>query len=106
MENGHRTLEISELAQSPIPISCLHLPMLQSLRNEVIKMIEVLFLGVGSAIPMPGQTNSSYILRPDDTCLLIDCGPAILQQLSAVGMSPASITHVYFTHRHGDHSLG
>ena len=69
-------------------------------------MIEVLFLGVGSAIPMPGQTNSSYVLRADDTRILIDCGPAILQQLAAVSMSPAEITHVYFTHRHGDHSLG
>ena len=69
-------------------------------------MIEVLFLGVGSAIPMPGQTNSSFVLRVDDTRILIDCGPAILQQLAAVGMSPSALTHVYFTHRHGDHSLG
>lgn len=69
-------------------------------------MIEVLFLGVSAAIPMPGQTNASYILRSGKTCILIDCGPAIMQQLAAVGLSPAEITHLYFTHRHGDHCLG
>ncbi len=69
-------------------------------------MIEVLFLGVSAAIPMPGQTNASYILRTGKTCILIDCGPAIMQQLAAVGLSPAEITHLYFTHRHGDHALG
>lgn len=69
-------------------------------------MTEVLFLGVGSAIPMPGQTNSAFVLRTDEYRVLIDCGPAILQQLAAVGMTPADITHIYITHRHGDHCLG
>jgi ribonuclease Z len=69
-------------------------------------MTEVLFLGVGAAVPMPGQTNASCILRTGDVCILIDCGPAILQQLAAVGLSPVEITHLYFTHRHGDHALG
>ena len=69
-------------------------------------MIEVLFLGVGAALPMAGQTNSSFLLRTDKACILIDCGPAIMQQLSAVGVSPGEITHIYFTHRHGDHCLG
>jgi ribonuclease Z len=69
-------------------------------------MLEVLFLGVGAALPMPGQTNSSFLLRTGDTTILIDCGPAILQQLAAVNVSPGDITHVYITHRHGDHALG
>jgi ribonuclease Z len=69
-------------------------------------MIEVLFLGVGAALPMSGQTNSSFLLRTDKARILIDCGPAIMQQLSAVGVSPGEITHIYFTHRHGDHCLG
>ncbi len=69
-------------------------------------MVEVLFLGIGAALPMPGQTNSSYLLRTDDACVLIDCGPAIMQQLAAVGVSPGEITHIYLTHRHGDHILG
>lgn len=69
-------------------------------------MIEVIFLGIGAAVPMRNSTNASYLVRIGNERLLIDCGPTILQQLDAVGISPAEITHVFFTHRHGDHSLG
>lgn len=69
-------------------------------------MVEVTVLGSGSAVPMPGGTNSAYLVRAGTTTLLIDCGPAVLQQLDAVGCSPGDITHVYVTHRHGDHTLG
>ena len=68
--------------------------------------IEVIFLGVGSAIPMSGGTNASYLVKLGSETLLIDCGPAILQQLDAVGISPREISHVFVTHRHGDHALG
>jgi ribonuclease Z len=67
---------------------------------------EVIFLGVGSAIPMRGGTNASYLLRLGSETMLIDCGPAILQQLDAVGVSPREISHIFVTHRHGDHALG
>ncbi len=70
------------------------------------KPLEVIFLGVGSAIPMSGGTNASYLLRLGSETMLIDCGPAILQQLDAVGVSPREITHIFVTHRHGDHALG
>lgn len=69
-------------------------------------MIEVIFLGVGAALPMRNGTNTSYLVRIGNERILIDCGPAILQQLDAAGISPGEITHVFFTHRHGDHALG
>jgi len=69
-------------------------------------MIEVIFLGTGAALPMRNQTNTSYLIKVGNERILIDCGPAILQQLDAIGMSPGEITHVFFTHRHGDHILG
>lgn len=69
-------------------------------------MIEVIFLGVGAAIPMRNTTNAAYLVRIGNERILIDCGPAILQQLDAVNISPAEITHVFLTHRHGDHALG
>src|SRR5438477_187286 len=69
-------------------------------------MIEVVFLGVGAALPMRGQTNCSYLVRAGGAVILIDCGPAVLQQLDAVGVTPGDVTHIYFTHRHGDHALG
>jgi ribonuclease Z len=55
---------------------------------------------------MPGQTNSSFLVRAGQSTILIDSGPAVLQQLAAVGVSPGEITHVFYTHRHGDHMLG
>jgi ribonuclease BN (tRNA processing enzyme) len=69
-------------------------------------MIDVVFLGVGAALPMRSTTNTSYLVRIGNERILIDCGPAILQQLDEVGVSPGEITHVFFTHRHGDHALG
>ena len=69
-------------------------------------MIRVTFLGVGAALPSPGQTNCAYLLESDGVRLLFDCGPAILQQLAAVGRTPGDITHLYVSHGHGDHALG
>ncbi len=69
-------------------------------------MTTVTFLGVGAALPAPGETNSAYLIESGDVRLLFDCGPAILQQLAAVGKSPGDITHVFFSHSHGDHALG
>jgi ribonuclease BN (tRNA processing enzyme) len=69
-------------------------------------MIEVTFLGTGAALPAPGQTNAAYLVRGDGLALLIDCGPCVLQQLARVGVSPGDVTHLFVTHRHGDHCLG
>ncbi|MCW1969552.1 MAG: MBL fold metallo-hydrolase [Anaerolineae bacterium] len=69
-------------------------------------MLEVTFLGTGAALPMRGGTNSAYLIRTDNACILFDCGPAIFQQLDAVGMHPSDLTQVFISHRHGDHALG
>jgi ribonuclease Z len=69
-------------------------------------MIEVIVLGSGAALPMRGQTNTSFLVRTGAVALLIDCGPAVLQQLAACGMTPGDVTHLFITHRHGDHALG
>lgn len=68
--------------------------------------VEVLILGASAAIPGRGGSNSAYLVRLGSETLLIDSGPAILQQLDAVGVSPRDITHIFYTHRHGDHALG
>lgn len=69
-------------------------------------MIRVTFLGVGAALPAPGQTNCAYLIDLPGACVLFDCGPAILQQFAAVGRSPGEVTHVFVSHAHGDHALG
>jgi ribonuclease BN (tRNA processing enzyme) len=69
-------------------------------------MTAVHFLGVGAALPGPGATNSSFLVRTPEATLLIDCGPAVLGQLAAAGLSPGDVSHVFISHRHGDHALG
>jgi ribonuclease Z len=69
-------------------------------------VIQVTFLGTGSALPGRGAANCAYLVRAGPATILVDCGPAILQQLDAAGVSPGEITHVFVTHRHGDHALG
>jgi ribonuclease Z len=69
-------------------------------------MIEVHYLGVGAAVPAPGETNCSFLVRAGTSSLLLDCGPAVLPQLAAAGLTPGEITRVFLTHRHGDHALG
>jgi ribonuclease Z len=69
-------------------------------------MIEVTVLGSGAALPTHGHTNASYLVRAGDVSLLVDCGPAVLQQLAALDLSPGDVTHLFVTHRHGDHTLG
>ncbi|MFO0846489.1 MAG: MBL fold metallo-hydrolase [Gemmataceae bacterium] len=69
-------------------------------------MTTVTFLGVGAALPAPGQTNCAYLIEGGGARLLFDCGPAILQQLAAVGKTPGDVTHVFISHAHGDHALG
>ena len=69
-------------------------------------MLEIVYLGTGAAVPAPGETNSSYLVRSAGVTLLVDCGPAVLQQLAVVGVAPGEITHLFVSHRHGDHCLG
>lgn len=69
-------------------------------------VIRVTFLGTGSALPSRGAANCAYLIRAGNATILVDCGPSILQQLDAVSVSPGDITHVFVTHRHGDHALG
>ncbi len=66
----------------------------------------VTFLGVGAAVPAPGQTNSSFLIEGGGVRLLFDCGPAVLQQLATVGRTPGDVTHLFVSHGHGDHALG
>lgn len=68
--------------------------------------MRVTFLGVGAALPAPGQTNCSYLIEAGGAVILFDCGPCVLQQFAAIGRSPGEVTHVFISHAHGDHALG
>lgn len=54
-----------------------------------------------------GESNASFaIVRPDGEVWLVDAGPAVVERLLDVGLTPTAVTHVFVTHQHGDHLLG
>ncbi|MGQ9816261.1 MAG: MBL fold metallo-hydrolase [Candidatus Roseilinea sp.] len=71
-----------------------------------VRPIELLVLGAGPAMGLNGRTTSCYLLRAGARRILIDCGPAIIQQLHETGVAPHQIDDVCFTHAHADHALG
>jgi len=68
--------------------------------------VELLVLGAGPAMGLNGRATSCYLLRVGARRVLIDCGPAIIQQLHETGVAPHQIDDVCFTHAHADHALG
>jgi glyoxylase-like metal-dependent hydrolase (beta-lactamase superfamily II) len=53
---------------------------------------------------------ASFLVRDGETLLLVDTGwgpehgGQLLAELSAAGVTPGDVTHVLFTHLHGDHT--
>jgi ribonuclease BN (tRNA processing enzyme) len=62
-------------------------------------------LGSGGPPPDPDRFGSSYVLRLGDDRLMFDCGPATTYKLARMGMSPAQIDNLFFTHHHFDHDV-
>lgn len=70
-------------------------------------MTEIVFLGVGSAMPdNPADNHTALLVRDEKVTLLVDCGPTIMRQLEKAGISAGELTHIYVSHQHGDHCLG
>ena len=69
-------------------------------------MTELIFLGIGAIRPAIPGDHTAMLLRHGDATILLDAGPAVLVQLDRVGVHPLDVSHVYFSHQHGDHVLG
>lgn len=70
-------------------------------------MTEIFFLGVGSAMPSaPADNYTALLVQHGEASVLLDAGPSIMRQLEATGLTAGDPTHVYVSHRHGDHILG
>ncbi len=46
------------------------------------------------------------LLRHGGANILLDAGPAVFMQLDRAGVHPSEVSHIYFSHQHGDHTLG
>ncbi len=60
-------------------------------------------LGTGSPIPEPNRAGPATLVQAGGHNLLFDCGRGVLLRLSAVGLTPPALHHVFLTHLHSDH---
>lgn len=70
------------------------------------KPVSVTVLGSGDAFATAGRSQSGYLVRAGDTCILMDAGPDLLGSLKRKNIDPADIDMVVISHLHGDHYGG
>jgi ribonuclease Z len=69
-------------------------------------MLEIVFLGTGSAIPSKGRHPPAIWMRYEGDCMLFDCGEGTQRQLMKGKLSFMKLKHIFITHWHADHWLG
>jgi ribonuclease Z len=67
-------------------------------------MLELTLLGTGSPIHTGHRFGPSQVVADGDTRILVDTGWSSTLRLVQAGMPPQSITAVFFTHLHSDHT--
>ncbi len=63
-------------------------------------------LGCASALPTRDNYFTAHVLNIRGRLFLLDCGEGTQLRLRQLGISMASIEHVFITHLHGDHVFG
>ena len=68
-------------------------------------MINLCFLGTGSAEPATNRNNLSFLVsdKAGDRMVLVDCSGAPVQTILRLGYQPEYLTDVILTHSHVDH---
>ena len=69
-------------------------------------VIDLAFLGTGSAFSAGRRSNLALLVEAASFRLLVEVGPAIVQQLARADTRPREIERLFVSHSHGDHSLG
>jgi ribonuclease Z len=69
-------------------------------------MIEINFLGTGSAVPTERRNHLSVLLRYKNENILFDCGEGTQRQFRKAKINPCKLTRIFVSHWHGDHVLG
>jgi ribonuclease Z len=68
--------------------------------------LKVSLLGTGSPIPVMGRFGPSTLVEAGPEKLLIDCGRGATLRLWQLGIPLGSVTAVFLTHLHSDHTVG
>jgi len=69
-------------------------------------MVNVTFLGTGSAFSSGRRTNLALLIEGPGFRMLAESGPVVLNQLARAGLKATDINLLFATHAHGDHVLG
>lgn len=69
-------------------------------------MIDLIFLGTGSAVPTPHRNLSGVALQRKGEIFLFDCGEGTQMQFRRAGLRPGKLRYVFISHFHGDHLFG
>lgn len=69
-------------------------------------MIDVMLLGTGAMVPLPGRPLSSLLMRADGALILFDCGEGTQTVWRSYGWGFKRLSAICLTHLHADHVAG
>lgn len=69
-------------------------------------MLDLVFLGTGSAVPMSHRNLSGVAVQRTGEIFLFDCGEGTQMQFRAAGLKPGKLRYIFISHFHGDHLFG
>ena len=69
-------------------------------------LINVIFLGTGSAIPTLSRNHNAIIFNYKNRNFLVYCGEGTQRQIRKAKLNMCKITDILITHIHGDHIFG
>jgi ribonuclease Z len=68
--------------------------------------MKVTLLGTGCPTPVMNRFGPSILVEAGDQKLIFDVGRGAIQRLTQIKVSPKSVTGVFLTHLHSDHTVG
>lgn len=68
------------------------------------RRLELTVLGCSTAVPHPASAAAGYLVRWDETCVLLDAGQGVVRELQRV-IDPIQLSAVIIGHMHADHYL-
>lgn len=69
-------------------------------------MLDVCLLGTGGMMPLKNRKLTSFMMRYNGHCILIDCGEGTQVAIKEAGFTFKPIDIICFTHFHADHISG